>query len=189
MCHQMNDHHAVPSSSHSMIHAPRKSPMRNHSASMTSFPPPPYKPHPWSFDSTNKLPGRYSKDMNHLPSYTHSRTAIAERAGERRTKGDNNGPRAGNGIVSRILNRFRKGRNDSSREPNGSEWPPKGTKYITDPDLPLRLISPFDPNFSKLKARAKTQEEWDELRMIQGGDLQPSSSRKPGKRFERRNFK
>jgi hypothetical protein len=104
-------------------------------------------------------------------------------------KGDNDGPHAGNGIVSRILNRFRKGRNDGGRESNDLEWPPKGTKYLTDPSLPQGLISPFDPKFPKLKARAKTQEEWDELRIIQRGCSQPNSSRKPGKRFEKRNFK
>ena len=181
----MNDHHAIPS----LSHAPRKSAVWNYPGSMTSFPPPSYKPHPRVFDSTNKLPGRYSKDMNHPPSYTHRRTEITERAGERCRKGDNNGPRAGNGIVSRILNRFRKGRNDGSRESNDLEWPPKGTKYLTDPSLPLGLISPFDPKFPKLKARAKTQEEWDELRIIQGRYLQPSSSQNPRNRFERRNFK
>jgi hypothetical protein len=183
MCYRLNDHHAAPFSM--IVHAPRKSAP----GTMTSFPPPPYKPHPWVLDSTKKLPGRCSKDMNHPPPYTHPRTTIAERVGERRTKGDNNGSRAGNGMVPRILNLFRKGRNDGSRESNGLEWPPKGTKYITDPGLPLRLISPFDPKFPKLKARAKTQEEWEELRIIQGGDLRPSSSRKPGNRFERRNFK
>ena len=189
MCHPMNDQHAAPCSSYSMIRDPRKSAVGNYPGPMTSFPPPPYKPHPRILDSTTKLPGRDSNDMNHPPPYRQSRTAIAERVGKHRTKGDDNMPRPAHGMVSRILNRFRKGRNDSNRESNGSEWPPKGTKYITDPGLPLRLISPFDPKCSKLKARAKTQEEWEELRIIRGGNLQPSSSRKPGNKPERRNFK
>ena len=188
MPHRMNDHHATSSSSYSIKRASRKSVVGNYPGPMTSFPPPPYKPHPRILDSTAKLPGRDSKDMNHPPPYTRSMTAIAEQV-DRRTKGDNDGPRPGNGIVSRIINRFGKGRNNRSRASNGLEWPPKGTKYITDPSQPLRLISPFDAKFSKLKAGAKTQEEWEELRTTQKGDLQPSSSRKPGNRPERRNFK
>jgi hypothetical protein len=167
----------------------RKATMGNCSGLMTPSPPPSYKPYHRVPGPTNKLPSGYSKDMNHPPSYTPTRTAIAERHSP---KGDNRGSHAGKskgGIVSRILNLFRKDRKDDGRDSDGLEWPPRGTKYLTDPSLPLRLTSPFDPKFRGLKARAKTQEEWEELRRIQGRHLQPSPSRKSGNRCQRRTSK
>lgn len=41
-------------------------------------------------------------------------------------------------------------------------------------------------NICSLRARAKTQEEWEEFRRIQGGDLKLNSLQKSG---DRRTFK
>lgn len=187
--HRINDHHSAPSSSYSVIHAPQLVPPATGrlEAAVGSRPrfmmpssPPPYQPYHMVPDSTKKLPRYSSNAMNHPPSYTHTRPAIAERHSP---KIDNHGPHAGElkgGFFWWILNLFRKDRKDDSRDSDVLEWPPRGTKYLTDPSLPLRLISPFDPKFGGLKARAKTQEEWDELRRIQGRHLQSSSLRKSG---------
>ena len=150
---------------------------------MGPSPPPPYNAYYWVPDTTIKLPNGHSK---HPPAYTHIRTVVTERARKHHTfasKDDNRGLYAGNlkgTIVSRFLNLFRKDRKDDMRDSDSLEWPPRATKYLTDPSLPLRLISPFDPRFRKLKARAKTQEEWEEHRRIQGRTLQPILSRKSG---------
>ena len=202
MSHQTNVHHSAPSPSCSMTPAPRMAAhdtggVANHNAAVgnypgvmtSSLPPPPYRACHEIPESKNKLPSGYSHDtMNHLPSYAHTKMSLAEQSTrEHHTsapKGEANQPLVHTGkgrIVSKALNFLRKKEDVKDL----SEWPPRGTKYLSDPNLPLRqLVSPFDPKFQKLKANAKTQEQWDELRMIQRGDLRSSSSRKSGKPFK-----
>ena len=182
--HRMNNHHSTPSSSHPVIHAPQLAPpatgrfkgtVRDCPGPMRPSPPPPYNAYYWVPDTTMKPPNGHSNDPP-----AHTRMAVTERARKSAPKGNNRGMYAGNlkgTIVSRFLNIFRKDRKDDIRDSDSLEWPPRATKYLTDPSLPLRLISPFDPGFRKLKARAKTQEEWEEHRRIQGRVLQPDLSR------------
>ena len=193
MTHKKNVHHSAPSSSYSMTPAPRlgvahddvqhNATMGNCSGLMTSSLPPPYRTYREIPDPQNKPHSRYLGDpANHPPLYTYTKMPKAEQSiGKHHTSlpkryDDRPQPYTGNdGIVSKTLNLFR----DSRKEDKSDhlEWPPRGTKYITDPSLPLRqLVSPFNRKFQELKAQAKTQEEWDELRRRRG-DLQSSSSR------------
>ena len=198
MSHRANVHHSAPSLSCSTTPAPRVAAhdtcgFADHNADMGKGPclmtpsvPPPYRAYHEIHDSNNKLPGRYSKDTaKYPPSYAlHTKMSLAEQpTGKHHVsapKGDFNPQLVHTGKGRLVSKLFRNRKKEDVRE-----WPPRGTKYLSDPNLPLRqLISPFDGNFQKLKANAKTQEEWDELRRIQRGDLQSSSSWKSGKPFK-----
>jgi hypothetical protein len=196
MSHRTNVQYSAPSSSCSMTPALRVAHetcgFAAHNATMGKGPsaitpslPPPYRSYHEIYDSNKKLPGGYSKDTaEHPPSYAHTKISPAEQSTGKHhvsaPKGDVNQQLVQTGKGRLVSKLFRNRKKEDVRE-----WPPRGTKYLSDPNLPLRqLISPFDRNFQKLKANAKTQEEWDELRRIRRGDLQSSSLRKSGKPFK-----
>ena len=100
--------------------------------------------------------------------------AIANRAGEGCTKGGNNRLHAGNESSQGSEIAFAK--IETTVVESQMIWSGhRKEQNISDPSLPLGLISPFDPKFPKFKERAKTQEEWDELRIVQGRDLHHGS--------------
>ena len=183
---QPNVHHLAPSSSCSMTSALRVAPhgVADHNA-MVNWPclnmpsrPPPYtayheNPHP-----ENKLPSGYSKDTVNHPSNVHTRLSLAvQSTGKHHTPTPKGGVHQSlvhtgkDQLVSKI---FRKRKKEDVGD--HLEWPPRGTKLFGDPNLPGcgQLVSPFDSKFEKLKANAKTQEEWDELQRIRRAS--PSSS-------------
>jgi hypothetical protein len=194
MSNRTNVCHSAPSPSCSMTPAPRvaahdtggvadhNAVMGNYPDLMTSSLPPPYKAYHELPDSKNKLPSGSSKNMsNHPPSYAHTKMPLAEQPRKHHhtstPKGDVDQPLVHTGKGRIVLNLFHNRNKEDVRDL--SEWPPSETKFLSDPNLPMRqLVSPFDRKFQKLKASAKTQEQWDELRRIQGGGLRSISSRK-----------
>ena len=161
---------SAPSSSYSMRPAPPVAADDIRSVSrykQPSSPHPTYMPYHQDTASINRLPSGYSKDGLYPPPYTYTSTPVSKCArGYKSEPALHRDSRKG-GIFSKILNLFRKDGKHRIKDSEDLDWPPRGAKYLRDPNLPVRLISPFDPEFHKLKAR--TLEEWDEHRRITGG--------------------